>query len=156
MSDGERVDSYRRMISWFSNVVLPDGDTPQDMQDAVVAGRLFVAFEALGTPSGFDVRYGDLEMGGEAAAGGTLEVDCPALAASSPRDGDDPEIAVTVLRDGETWQQGCGRFDVTEPGVYRVRADIVPHQLDGFLDDQAATLVHSFPWLYSNAFRLGL
>jgi hypothetical protein len=143
------------MISWFSNILLPDGDSPADLHAAVDAGRLFVAFEALGVPSGFDVRYADLEMGGEAATGGTLEVDCPTLAATSPRDGDDPDITLTVLKDGQDWQTGCGSWPVTEPGVYRVRVDIVPNHLAGFLDDQHA-LIHSYPWLYSNAFRLGL
>lgn len=155
LSDGERVDSYRRMMSWFSNVLLVDGDAPADLQDALDAGRLFVAFEILGTPAGFDVTYDALEMGGEAAAGSDLVVTCPTLAPASPRDGDAPEITVHVLRDGEPWQEGCGAFPVTEPGVYRVRVDIVPHHLSGFLDDQTA-LIRSFPWLYSNALRIGL
>ncbi|MFZ5478027.1 MAG: hypothetical protein ACOZNI_14730 [Myxococcota bacterium] len=156
MADGERVDSYRRMISWFGNVVLPDGDSPADFQAAVEAGRLFVAFEALGVPSGFDVRYGELEHGGEGEVGGTLEVGCPTLAADSPRDGEDPDVDVVVLKDGVEWQRGCGAWSVTEPGVYRVRVDIVPHHLAGFLDDRAEALVHAYPWLYGNAFRLGL
>ena len=153
MDDGERVDSYRRMMSWFSNVVLVDGDSPAEYQTAVAAGRLFVAFEILGTPAGFDVSYGDLEMGGEASVGGTLSVSCPTLAGTSPRDGDDPEISVTVFRDGEIWQEECGDWSIAEPGVYRVRVDIVPHHLAGFLDDQQA-LVRAYPWLYSNAIRV--
>lgn len=156
LSDGERVDSYRRMMSWFSNIALVDGDTPEDVQGALAAGRLFVAFEALGTPSGFHVGYGAAEMGGTGALGGTLDVTCPTLAAATPQDGPAPEITATVFRDGEPWQEGCGSFPVTEAGVYRVRVDIVPHHLVGFLDDQADTLVHEYPWLYSNSFRLGL
>lgn len=155
MEDGERGDSYRRMIRWFSNVVLVDGDAPADLQAALDAGRSFVAFEVLGTPTGFDVSYGDLEMGGEAGVGGTLVVSCPTLAPESPRDGADPEIDVAVFKDGAVWQEGCGEFAVTEPGVYRVRVEIVPTHLSGFLDDQVA-LIRRFPWLYSNAFRLGL
>jgi hypothetical protein len=155
MTDGERIDSYRRMISWFSNVILPDGDTPADYQAAVAAGRLFVVFETLGTPAGFHVGYAGLEMGGEADVGGTLEVTCPTLAPQSPRDGDDPEITVTVFKDGAPWKDGCGAYPVTERGVYRVRVDIVPHHLTGFLDDQAEALVHGYPWLYSNALRIG-
>lgn len=155
MEDGERGDSYRRMIRWFSNVVLVDGDAPADLQAALDAGRSFVAFEVLGTPTGFDVSYGDLEMGGEAGVGGTLVVSCPTLAPESPRDGAAPEIDVAVFKDGAVWQEGCGEFAVTEPGVYRVRVEIVPTHLSGFLDDQVA-LIRRFPWLYSNAFRLGL
>jgi hypothetical protein len=106
-------------------------------------------------PSGFDVRYGDLEMGGEGITGETLEVTCPRLSPDSPRDGDEPDITVTVLKDGAEWHTGCGSWTVSEPGVYRVRVDIVPNQLAGFLDDQQA-LIHSYPWLYSNALRIGL
>jgi hypothetical protein len=156
MSDGERVDSYRRMTSWFSNVLLVDGDSPEDYQAAVAAGRLFVAFEALGVPAGFDVSYGALEMGGEADVGDVLDVSCPTLAPTSPTDGSEPEIAVVVLKDGEPWADGCGEFPVTEPGVYRVRVDIVPHHLAGFLLEQSEAFVHDYPWLYSNSFRIGL
>jgi hypothetical protein len=156
LSDGERVDSYRRMMSWFSNIALVDGDSPEELQAAIAAGRLFVAFEVLGTPAGFHVGYGGAEMGGAGALGGTLEVTCPTLAVTSPRSGADPSITVTVYKDGAPWQTGCGSFPVTEAGVYRVRVDIVPHHLVGFLDDQAASLVRTYPWLYSNSFRLGL
>lgn len=156
MSDGERVDSYRRMMSWFSNVALVRGDGPADYREAIAAGRLFVAFEALGTPTGFHVGYGALEMGGTAALGEELVVTCPTLAASSPREGDAPEITATVFKDGAVWATGCGRHAVTEPGVYRVRVDIVPHHLAGFLGAEADTLVRAHPWLYSNALRIGL
>ena len=155
LSDGERVDSYRRMMSWFSNIVLTEGDGPEDYQGALAAGRLFVAFEVLGTPTGFSVRYGAHEMGGEAAVGDTLEVVCPTLAPATPQDGLQPEITAIVYRDGAPWQTGCGTFPVTEPGVYRVRVDIVPHHLTTFLDDQAEAFVRPYPWLYSNAFRIG-
>jgi hypothetical protein len=156
LSDGERVDSYRRMMSWFSNIALVDGDTPEQVQAAIAAGHLFVAFEALGTPTGFSVTYGAEEMGGSGALGGTLDVTCPTLAPTTPQDGPAPEVSVTVFKDGAAWQTDCGSFAVTEPGVYRVRVDIVPHHLVGFLDDQADTLVREYPWLYSNSFRIGL
>lgn len=158
--DGERFDSYRRMMSWFSNVLLPDdadgdGLDPDDYQAALAAGRLFVAFEALGTPGDWDVHYGALEMGGEGPVGDALVVSCPTLADTSPREGDAPEISVAVYKDGQLWQQGCGAWTVKEPGVYRAVVTIVPHHLAGFLDDQQ-DLVRPYPWLYSNALRIGL
>lgn len=156
LSDDERVDSYRRMMSWFSNILLVDGDTPADHQAAIEAGRLFVAFEILGTPTGFSVRYEDLEMGGTAPLGGTLEVTCPTLAPETPKDGEPPVISVVVLKDGEPWKEGCGSWPIDEAGVYRVRVDIEPWHLAGFLDDQADALIHAYPWLYSNPLRIGL
>ena len=98
----------------------------------------------------------DLEMGGTAPTGGTLTVTCPMLAADTPKDGDPPEITAIVLKDGETWQTGCGSWPVTDAGVYRVRVDIEPRHLAGFLDDQADALIHPYPWLYSNPLRIGL
>ena len=156
MADGERVDSYRRMMAWFSNILLVDGDSPAAYQDAVAAGRLFVAFEALGTPTGWDVAYGDLEMGGTAPTGASLVVTCPTLAAESPQMGAAPEISVTVYQDGVPWQEGCGTFPIDEAGVYRAVATITPHHLRTFLDSEADSMIRPYPWLYSNAFRIGL
>ena len=154
LSDGERVDSYRRMMRWFSNVLLVEGDSPADLEAALRAGRNFVAFEILGTPSGFDAHVGEQEMSGDAAVGDTLEVICPVLAADTPQDGHAPTITVHVLRDGAPFAEGCGAHTLTAPGVYRVRVDIVPTHLTAFLGDQAPALVRSYPWLYTGAFRV--
>lgn len=156
MSDGERVDSYRRMIRWFSNVLLVDGDGPAEHEAALREGRLFVAFEALGTPAGFDARYGALEMGGTGPVGDTLTVSCPTLSPLTPQRGEPPEITVRVFRDGVEWRTGCGAWTLDEPGLYRVRVDIVPRHLAPFLDAQADWSERAYPWLYSNAFRVGL
>lgn len=160
-SDGERFDSYRRMESWFSNILLVedtagDGLDAGDYQSALAAARGFVAFESLGTPGAWDVHYGALEMGGTAPTGDTLVVSCPTLAADSPWSGEAPDIRVSVFKDGAPWQEGCGEWPVQEAAVYRAVAYITPNHLAGFLDDQAATLIHEYPWLYSNALRIGL
>lgn len=156
MSDGERVDSYRRMMSWFANYLVVDGDSPADAEAALRARRSFVAFDVLGVPSGFDVAYGDAHWSvTDAAVGDTLRVVCPTLAADSPTDTTPPTITATVFKDGSPWQTGCGEYAVTEPGVYRVRVDIVPAQLTTDLGDQASALLHAYPWLYSQAFRIG-
>jgi hypothetical protein len=77
------------------------------------------------------------------------------VALDSPWSGEAPEVKAVVYRDGLVFAEGCGAHTVTEPGVYRVRVDIVPHHLLGFLGT-ASSLVHSYPWLYSQAFRVGL
>lgn len=155
MSDGERMDSYRRMMIWFSNIALVDGTTPQDYQDAVAAGRLFIAFEILGEPGSWDVHYGDLEMGGTAPLGDDLVVTCPTLSPLSPQKDTPPDITVAIYKDGALWQDDCGTFTPTEAGVYRAVATITPWHLSAFLDDQQA-LIKPTPWLYSNAIRVGL
>lgn len=155
MSDGERGDSYRRMMIWFSNIALVDGSDPQDYQDAVAAGRLFIAFEILGEPGAWDVHYGGLEFGGTAPLGDDLVVTCPTLSPTSPQMDTPPEITVAIYKDGAIWQSDCGTFTPDEPGVYRAVATITPHHLSAFLDDQQA-LIKPMPWLYSNAIRVGL
>jgi hypothetical protein len=154
MRDGERGDSYRRMLRWFSNHLLVAGDDPADLEDALAAGRSYVAFEILGTPTGFSFHYGDVQMGGEGPAGGTLHVACPTLLPGSPRGPELPEITATVFRDGQPWQTGCGDFADVPAGVYRVRIDMVPHQLVPFLGEDPTPWVHGYPWVYGNAIRV--
>lgn len=163
MSDDERVDSYRRMTSWFGNYVAVEDDSPAAAESALAAGQFFVAFDVLGTPAGFGATYevGGVahEFGADAPAGGTLTVTCPGLAATSPADGQHaPAIDATLLKDGEPLGPACGEspFALHDPGVYRVEVSIVPEHLRGFLDDQADALVRPYPWLYSNPFRVGL
>ncbi len=155
MTDGERVDSYRRMMSWFANYLVVDGEGPAAAEAALRARQSFVVFDVLGVPTGFDVAYGDLHWAADGAAvGKRFAVTCPTLAADSPTDTSEPTITATVYKDGVPWQTGCGSWTVTEPGVYRVRLDIVPEHLRGFMDDQAEALVHPYPWIYSQTFRV--
>src|SRR5262249_15041733 len=98
LRDGERADSYRRMMRWFSNVVLvADPTDPVQIEDALRAGRMYVAFEIFGTPVGFDAHAGAVELGGTAAVGDTLTVTLPTvydLDPSLPV----PVIAAQVIR----------------------------------------------------------
>lgn len=160
--DGERGDSYRRMLRWFSNNLLIDEDITQlsteDTDAALAAGRAYVAFEILGTPAGFDFHLVDqngstYEMGASAPAG-TLQLSCPSLSKNSPRGPQTPEISATIYKDGTAWQHGCGSFETDGPGVYRVQIDILPKHLTDFLGEDPDTWLHSYPWVYSNPIRV--
>jgi hypothetical protein len=157
LSDGERVDSYRRGLRWFTTILQARGTTAADLDEAIAARRAFVAFESLGTPTGLDVHLeadgATYEMGADAPTG-ELVVTCPTLADGSPHGPAEPEITVDVYKDGEVWQTTCGRWTV-EPGVYRVRVNIVPHHLEPFLGG-STTLIKPYPWVYSGAIRVGL
>jgi hypothetical protein len=156
--DGERGDSYRRMLRWFSNNLLIDASlteiTPADTDEALAAGRAYVAFEILGTPAGFDfsllAETDEIYEMGSAAPAGTLRVECPTLSSSSPRGLQNPEITTHVIKNGAPWQTGCGEFQTDGPGVYRVRVDILPWHLTDFLGEEPDTWLHSYPWVYSN------
>jgi hypothetical protein len=158
-ADGERVDSYRRMLRWFSTMLIADDASRQAVDAAIEARRAFVVFEALGTPTGFDVHLeadGEVyEMGSDAPAG-QLVVACPTLAAGSPHGADDPEIAVTVYKDGAPWQTTCGTFEAG-PGVYRVKVEMTPWHLREFLGSAPTeTFLKAYPWIYSGAIRVGM
>ena len=161
LRDGERGDSYRRMLRWFSNVVLvgpADGEGPDAVKRALAAGRTFVAFEVLGTPNGFDFHLTDdggaiVEMGA-AGTGGTVTVACPGLSVSSPHGLEAPELTATIFKDGAAWATGCGDHPTDGPGVYRVRIDMIPRHLTDFLGADPAPWMRPFPWIYSNAIRV--
>jgi hypothetical protein len=156
LSDGERFDSYRRMISLFSNLLMVQGEGPSAVKEALGSGRNYVVFEVLGTPTGLSVSYEGQEAGGGGPAGGTLKVVCPTLSPSSPQLDEAPEISAVVFKDGQVFKEECGEFVLNEPGVYRVRFDILPLHLATFLGSEADDLVHVYPWIYSNGFRVGL
>jgi len=157
MRDGERLDSYRRMMRWFSNWMLVDGDLPADYKNALSSGRNFVVFESLGTPAGLDVHLeaaGSIYETGQSSPGGVLNVACVGLHEASPRGVEQPEISYRVLKDGQDFASGCGTHEATDPGVYRVVIDIIPRHLTRFLGSDPSPYMHSYPWIYSGAIRV--
>lgn len=160
LRDGERLDSYRRALSWFSNYVYADDTTPAGIRAALGAGRSAVVFEVLGVPDGFDLYVegdaGTAEMGSDFSGAGELVLDCPTVASSFPQGPDAPEITAIVLKDGNAWASGCGRHTLDGPGVYRAQVNIVPHHLTPFLGDSAADFLHLYPWILSNAIRVDM
>ena len=90
LADGERGDSYRRLMRWFTNHLLVRGSgpwTPAQLMDAVKSGRGYGVFEVFGSSAGFDffaeVKAGSgspastAEMGEEAPLGATLKLRIP-------------------------------------------------------------------------------
>ena len=166
MSDGERVDSYRRMMSWFSNHLLVrprTGNTWDDLElkQALKAGRLYGAFEVLGYPLGFDFHATEgaavHEMGDQVslAKGVKLLVTMPTLQGLDPRV-EPPTLAARLLvaREGgwDTVKEGSGdlSFDVTAPGAYRVEIRMLPKHLKALLGRDAQLVTKDVVWVYSN------
>jgi hypothetical protein len=158
LRDGERADSYRRMMRWFSNVVLvEDRADPAQIEEALAAGRAFVAFEVLGTPVGFSFSAGDVEMGGEVAPGTTLIAVTPsvhALAAGLPA----PVLRTRILRaraDGgaDVVAEGTGVVEAVaaEAGAYRAEVRMTPRHLAPYLGSLGpAYSEREVVWIYSN------
>ena len=161
LADGERGDSFRRMLRWWTHHIRVDSaraDDPAALQEALAAGHMMVVAEVLGSPEGFDVwletAAGEtVETGGTGDAG-TLHVVCPTLAAGSPQGEETPEVRVSVLKDGQPWQDTCGDHATDGPGVYRVQVELVPHHLRRFLGSVADEWVTAYPWIYSQPLRV--
>jgi hypothetical protein len=160
LADGERGDSYRRVLRWFGNIVLvADPKDPAQIKAALAKGRVFSVFEMMGTPAGFDVyASGGGELGDTVAFNAThLIVKVPSvrgLDASLPA----PAIKASVIRlyAGATTVIADSGSDLDValpgPGAYRVEVSIVPHHLGPYLRDLGTAFAdRELPWIYSNA-----
>lgn len=162
MRDGERGDSYRRMIRWFSNVVLvSDPSDPAAIEQALAAGRMYVAFELFGTPAGFDMVAsgpgGDVEIGGEvdSSDGATLNVTLPVVY------GLDPSLPAPAIRGRILRVDATGTTEVAagdgmlttaldSPGAYRVEVLITPYHHAPYLGRLDEHAEREQVWIYSN------
>lgn len=162
LADGERGDSYRRVLRWFGNVVLvADPQDPAQIEAALAAGRMFAVFEMMGTPLGLDIHAdtaaGAVELGGTAPVGSTLQVTVPTvrdLDPSLPA----PEIHATIVRVDSAGAMAIATGDgptlsapMSSPGAYRVEIQIVPHHLGPYLADLGTAHADaSYPWIYAS------
>lgn len=175
MADGDRGDSYERMLPWVTNVLLVRGAGDAGAEDPVAAGdagaieeavrdgRFYVALEAWGTPAGFDFRLdgpaGTLEMGSATPLepGQRLVVELPRVAGRVPAQSA-PAVRARLYRiDGGVRRivaESAGRIEVavTAPGAYRVEVGIVPRHLEPYLGGTG--YLREVPWIYSNPIRV--
>lgn len=161
MPDGERGDSYRRMMVWHTHHLLVRGEGRDALMDALGSGRLYLTFEVFGTPVGFDfVAESEggttAEMGDEAPVGATLRVVRPTLPEGFPQD-PAPTLRMRILRAAEGGAVEVASGDgallehvVTEPGAYRAEVRMVPEHARPYLGRWADELVREVVWIYSN------
>jgi hypothetical protein len=169
LPDGERVDSFRRMLLWFSNHVLveaqPDGSWDDlALKQAILAGRLYGVFEYMGYAEGFDavIEAGDevFELGAEVSL-----ADAPEIVVQRPHVQNldpvatPPVITMHVLRaiDGGFEEVAAGgseelRYTPDAPGAYRVEVRIAPLHLVDHLGSYADDADTPRAWIYANPF----
>ncbi len=166
--DGERLDSYRRLMHWFSNTLLiPDGPVDDRiLEEAIQRGRMYGSFDFLGYPEGFDFHgraEGTVyEMGDVTPPGESLELQLvlPSVA-ELDAEARQPTIHGRILRsdDGEWEEIASGEEDLTvtvEEGVYRAEVRIVPHHLRPSLGMFAEDYLVEMIWVYSNPIYVAL
>jgi hypothetical protein len=168
LADGERIDSFRRLLLWFSNHVLvrPEADGTWDhahLKQSIAAGRLYGVFEYMGYAEGFDahVVHGDriAEIGGgvSLADDPVVMVDAPTVRGLEPT-GPQPEITIHLLRAVEGgFEQVAEGVDHLEyapdaPGAYRVEIRITALHLEPWLGDYAELATQPRVWIYANPF----
>jgi hypothetical protein len=174
LEDGDRIDSFERLMKWFGNHLLiePDGQGewgPDEAREALAGGRLYGVFEFLGHPEGFDYvaeQNGDVfEMGSVlslAEGAVSLRVVAPVVMARDPST-PTPVVQVRLLKaDPEGWDEvglvanleGTVEdlvVEIAEPGAYRAEVRLLAHHLEGQLGKHEELLDDSTPWVYANA-----
>jgi hypothetical protein len=183
MADGDRGDSYERMLPWVTNVLLVRGDDDAAdgddaaraaaIEEALREGRFYVVIEAWGTPAGFDFRLedsaGTVEMGSAVAlaAGQRLVVELPrvagsgraALGASAEGAPGAPGIRARLYRIGPGGRrtvvvESGERIDVQVPGPGAYRVEV------GIVPRHlepwlgGADPLREVPWIYANPIRV--
>lgn len=169
LQDGERIDSYRRMMGAFSNHLLVQakadgGWDDRDLKAALKAGRNFGVFEFLGYAQGFDVEVLEGGVAHElgdtvsAAKGVVLRVTMPTVANLDPAN-DAPTLTMKVWRAKEggwdevtSTQASTLEQTLTQPGAYRVEVRMVPKHLKPWIGLRSTYLKTERPWVYTSAF----
>jgi hypothetical protein len=168
LADGERGDSYRRVLRWFGNIVLvSDPHDLDQIEQALGAGRMFAVFEMMGTPDGFDVHAttpsgATVELGGTVARseGAMITVDVPKVRNL------DPSLPAPTIRARVIWidsESGMGAQEIASgedgqvlahigsPGAYRVEVTIIPRHLGPYLGDLGTAAADvELPWIYAS------
>ena len=176
LEDGERADSYRRMMIAFSNHLLitagDDGVVDDgDLKAALRAGRLWGAFEYLGYPVGFDAVAtaggAAFDIGSDVPVGATIHATMPSVKDLDPTK-EAPRQRLRLLKadDSEAGfvevasSTGDLSFVATEPGAYRVEVRMLPLHLRQdlrnedlrILDELEGNDEGDYVWIYANPF----
>jgi hypothetical protein len=163
-ADGERGDSYRRVLRWFGNIaIVANPHDPVQIEAAIAAGRMFTVHEILGTPEGLDVRATmgatTYEIGQTVPVGARLTVDVPTVRGIG-------DLPAPVIRTRAYWIEPGGavteltssqdtqvNLNLGAPGAYRIEISIVPRHLGPYLGDLGPALADAeLPWIYVSPF----
>lgn len=175
MADGERGDSYRRVLRWFSTWVSVPELTHHKAVEALRAGHTMAVFELFGTPDGFDFYAMDskgtvLEMGTEAKVEGgspvTFTVKRPKVLQLEGFIGS-ATVKIRVVKLGADADTPFGKapteivvaesesddieFQTSEPGIFRAEVQITPDYIDPLLTKAHKSWLQTYDWVITSA-----
>lgn len=173
LTDGDRIDSYARVLRWVENRVLVVEPTPDELYDALANGRTYGVFTVFGDPSGFDVRA--VNADGWPSPIGSVVDDAEAIEITNPvpvqmggapfTAGEaakalvtsrlmrvapgGPVLVATNSEQGATWSH-----PLTEPGSYYVEVWIEPQHLLVPLGPETTLADAEYLWAITNPIRV--
>ncbi|MCX7944725.1 MAG: hypothetical protein N2746_09490 [Deltaproteobacteria bacterium] len=169
LSDGERLDSYRRFMRWFTNFLLVKDYKPSEFKKAIKDGRIYVVAEGLGTPSGFDF-YAETKNGIVDTGKTIKKADFKKFVIKIPevtgienediyvkarlfkiKDKSEIEILKPIARSEKKIIEISEGIDV---GVYAVQVLLTPMHLKRLCKRWASEYIKEFVWIYSNTIRV--
>lgn len=169
-SDGDRVDSHRRLIRWVSNYVRVQNLTLTDEKSAISAGRVWSVFEGLGTPTGMDYYAQNGSTYAETGSTFTwvsqtthIHVIAPSLHSDSPHGTSGPKIGIQLIKvDSTTGAETVVAtssgdsidYVPTSKGAYRAEVSITPLHLVDFLKYKPQQARQEFKWIITNPIYL--
>jgi hypothetical protein len=164
-SDGERLDSHRRLLRWFTNHLMVTDLGLDSLRDALLQGRAWMVAEGLGTPVGVNFRAES--SGTEFPVGSTLTFvpgttrilsALPTLHPNSPQKGSSPSLTQrlywTSSSASSQWVATAVDQDLefypTERGAYRLEISTVPRHLKPWVRTDRDRLKQEYPWIVTN------
>jgi hypothetical protein len=172
LSDNERLDSYRRVMSWMENRVLATDAEPETMLQALRDGQSYGQWSVYGEAKGFAywAQAGGkaLPIGAALASPATLFVQIPQAPKPmtvpfTPTDAAKAQMRATVYRTDasgtkpvqESTQAGALlQVPIDKPGAYHVELRIRPMHLQQALGSESAMADNEYLWVITNAMRV--
>jgi hypothetical protein len=167
LSDGDRIDSYDRLMRWLENRVLVKSIDQLELQEALRQGRTFGVFTVFGDPPKFSFTASQagaadpLQMGASAAGPLTLEVRAPdaPVAMRGPKftaaEAQTAKITVKLLHGAQVVASSSTpgatlSKQISAPGAYHVEVWIKPLHLEKALGSKKALASEEYLWVISN------
>ncbi len=164
LSDGERIDSFRRILRFVSNHFLVTSMDPDAAKAAIRRGRGWAVFEGFGSPQDMDffatttgqtIGVGD---SGQISDSAVITLKTPSLSSETSQGPESPDIRAVIKRviaggDSEvvaTSEGGPISYTTTTTGAYRAEISIRPKHIREFLDTFSDLADQYYPWIITN------